>query len=43
MVRFCVQEKPPVAETALAVAVTVVGGVETVTVGASADDDVCKT
>ena len=41
MVPFCVQEKPPVAETALAVVVTVVGGVETVTVGASADEDVC--
>ena len=42
MVPFCVQEKPPVAETALAVVVTVVGGVEAVTVGASADEDVCR-
>jgi hypothetical protein len=42
MVPFCVQEKPPVAETALAVVVTVVGGVETVAVGADVDEDVCR-
>jgi hypothetical protein len=41
-VPFLVHSKAPVAETALAVVVTVVGGALIVAVGVRVDEDVCK-